>query len=74
MNRVKLRKHLNRLRLFSAARPLESLAIDILGPLSKTKTGKRFLLVITDRFSKLTQVVALRTITAYTVAVVFCDT
>ena len=73
MNRVKLRKHLNRLRLFPATGPLKSLAIDILGPLPKTKTGKRFLLVITDRFSKLTQVVALRTITAYTVAVAFCE-
>ena len=72
MNRVKLRKHLNLNRLFQATRPLESLAIDILGPLPKTKTVKRFLLVITDRFSKLTQVVALRTITAYTVPVAFC--
>ena len=42
MNWVKLGKHLNRLRLFPAMRPLESLAIDILGPLPKTKTGKRF--------------------------------
>ena len=73
MNRVKLRKHLNRLRLFPATRPLESLAMDMLGPLPKTKTGKPFLLVITDRFSKLMQVVALRTIAAYTVAVAFCD-
>ena len=73
MNRVKLRKHLNRLRLFLATRPLESLAIDILGPVPKTKAGKRFLFVITDRFSKLTQVVALRTITAYTVAIAFCE-
>ena len=73
MNRVKLRKHLNRLRLFPATRPLKSLAIDILGPLPKTKAGKGFLLVITDRFTKLTQVVALRTTTAYTVATAFCD-
>ena len=73
MNRVKLRKQLNRLRLFPATRPLESLAIDILGPLPKTETGKRFLLVITDPFSKQTQVVALRTIRAYTVAVAFCE-
>ena len=73
MNRAKLRKHLNRLKLFPATLPLESLAIDILGPLPKTKARKRFLLVITDRFTKLTQVVALRTITAYTVAVAFCD-
>ena len=72
-NRVKLRKHLNRLRLFPATRPLESLAIDILGPLPKTKARKRFLLVNTDRFSKLTQVVALCSMTAYTVATAFCD-
>ena len=73
MNRVKLRKHLNRLRLFPATRPLESLAVDIMGPLPKTKAGKQFLLVITDRFTKLTQVVGLRTVTAYTVAVAFCE-
>ena len=72
-NRVKLRKHLNRLKLFPATRPLESLAIDILGPLPKTRTGKRFLLIVTDRFTKLTQVAPLRTITAYHVAVAFCE-
>ena len=54
MNRVKLRKHLNRLKLSPATRPLENLAIDILGPLPKTKVEKPFLLVITDRFTKLT--------------------
>ena len=73
MNCVKLRKNLNRLRLFPATRPLESLAIDVLGPLPKTKAGRRFLLVITDRFTKLTQVVALRTTTAYMVATAFCN-
>ena len=73
MKRVKLRKHLNRLRMFPPTRPLKSLAIDILGLLPKTRAGKRFLLVITDRFTKLTQVVALRTTTAYTVAIAFCD-
>ena len=59
MNRFKQRKHLNRLRLFPATRALENLAIDILGPLPKTKSEKRFILVITDRFTKLTKVVAL---------------
>ena len=73
MNRVGLRKHLKRLRLFPATRPLVSHAIDILSPLPKKKAGKRFLLVITDCFTKLPQVVALRTITAHTVAVAFCD-
>ena len=61
------------LRIFPATRPLESLAIDILGPLSKTTKCHRFLLVISDRFSKLTQVVPLRNIGAYTVAVAFVE-
>ena len=73
INRVRLRKHLNGFKLFPATRPLESLAIDILGLLPMTKAGKRFLLVVTDRFTKHTPVVALRTITAYTIAVAFCD-
>ena len=72
-NCIKLRKDLNRLSLFPATRPLESLAIDILGPLPKTNAGKRFLQVITDRFTKLAQVVALRSVTAYTVSVAFCE-
>ena len=72
-NRVKLRKRTHPLRIFPATRPLESLAIDILGPLTKTKKGHRFLLVMSDRFSKLTQVVPLRRIDAYTVAVAFVE-
>ena len=72
-NRVKLRKRTHPLRLFPAQRPLESLSIDILGPLTKTKKGHRFLLVITDRFTKLTQVIPVRRIDAYTVAVAFVE-
>ena len=49
------------------------MAMDILGPLPKTEHGNRFLLVITDRFSKLTRTVPLRTITALVVAKAFCD-
>ena len=47
--------------------------MDILGPLPKTDHGNRFLLVITDRFSKLTRTVPLRTITAMVVAKAFCE-
>ena len=72
-NRVKLRKRTHPLRLFSDQRPLGVLSIDILGPLTKTKKGHRFLIVITDRFTKLTQVIPLRRIDAYTVAVVFVE-
>ena len=57
---IKLRRRTNLLKLFPATRPLESVSIDILGSLPKSERGKRFLLVITDRFTKLTTVVPLR--------------
>ena len=72
-NRIRLRRHLHRLKLFPATRPLESVAIDILGPLPKTKSGYRFLLIVTDRFTKLSQVAPLRRVTALIVARVFCE-
>ena len=71
-NRILLRKRTNYLRLFPATRPLESVAIDVLGPLTKTKKGHRYILVMTCRFSKLTQVVPLKTITSYNIALAFC--
>ena len=72
-NRLKLRKRTNPLKLFPATKPLASFCIDILGPLTKPKRGYVFLLVITDRFTKLTRVVPLRKITAYNVAVAFVE-
>ena len=72
-NRVKLRKHTNHLKLFPAEEPLQAISMDIIGPLPRTERGKRFLLVITDRFSKLTAVVPLRTTNAYSVAIVFFE-
>jgi hypothetical protein len=47
--------------------------MDILGPLPRTKHGNRFLLVITDRYSKVTKTVPLRVVTALSVAKAFCD-
>ena len=72
-NRVKLRRHTNYLKLFTATKPFESVSIDILGPLPKSRRGKRFLLVITDRFSMLTAEVPLRNVNAYSTAVAFCE-
>jgi Integrase zinc binding domain len=70
-------KRLKALRLFPAAGPLDVallhfVAIDLLGPLTRTKAGHKYLLVISDRFSKLVRTIPLRTITTYTMAVAFC--
>ena len=72
-NRIRLRKKTNPLAIFPATVPLRSLCIDILGPLTKSKKGMRYMLVITDRFTKLTQVVPLKGITALTVAKGFVE-
>jgi hypothetical protein len=45
----------------------------ILGPLPKSKHGNCFLLVITDRYSKVTQTAPFRAITALSVARAFCE-
>jgi Integrase zinc binding domain len=72
-NRVTERKRTSFLKLFPASGPLDFVTINIFGPLPKTEHGNRFLLVISDRFSKLTRTVPLRTITALGVAKAFCD-
>lgn len=72
-NRLRLIKKSSPMQLFPATKPLENVAIDILGPLPKSKRGYLFILVITDRFTKLTQIVPLRRITAYDVAVAFTE-
>lgn len=74
-NRVKLRKYLYRLKRVSAARLLQFVAIDTLGPLPRTRrTGKSFIIVITNQFSKLTQTSALSTIATKLIAIAFGGT
>lgn len=72
-NRLRLSKQANPMQLFPAETPLESVAIDILGPLPKSKRKYEFILVIADRFTKLTQIVPLRKITALDVAKAFAE-
>jgi Integrase core domain len=52
---------------------MEFVAMDILGPLTMTDRGNRFLLVITDRFTKLTRAYPLSTTNAELVARTFFD-
>ena len=72
--RIKLRTHSAPLKLFPAQKPLEFVAIDILGPLERAAVdGSRYILVMTDRFSKLTKAVPLKKITAHKVAQAFLE-
>jgi len=69
--RVRARARNTQLKLFPAAAPLEDVAMDLLGELVTTPRGKKHILVITDRFSKLVRVVALSTIRAVDIADAF---
>jgi len=71
--RLSLRRHTFPLMLFPATEPLTDRSVDIFGPTPATKAGNRFILVITDRFSKQTKCVALRRITAISVALAIID-
>jgi hypothetical protein len=72
-NRIAEKRKTSPHNLFSAKGPLESVAMDILGPLPRTKHGNRFLLVIADRYSKVTKTIPLRTVTALSVSRASCD-
>jgi len=59
--------------LFPATEPLTELSVDIFGPIQASKKGNRFILAITDLFAKLIKCVALRRITAMSVASAVID-
>jgi len=61
------------MKLFTATKPLDFIAMDLLGPFQPTKNGSTDILVITDRFSKLAQVTPLTSTTAPAVANAFID-
>jgi len=70
-NRIAPRRRTAMLKLFPATDPFASLSMDLLGPLTETKTGNVFLLIIVDRFSKLVRAVPLAGITAMDVSSAF---
>jgi len=72
-NRLSLRRRTSPLKLFPAAEPLTDLSVDLFGPIPATKAGNCFILVITDRVSKLTNCVALRRISKISVESAIID-
>ena len=72
-NRLRRLRKASEMKLFPATAPLDLVAIDFLGPIPKSSRGFIFMLVISDRFTKLTQVVPLKLISAYDVAVTFVE-
>ena len=57
-----------KLKQFVVSAPLDCVAIDLLGELPETENGNKYVLVITDYFTKWTQAFALVNMTAQTVA------
>lgn len=56
------------MKLYSVGVPMERLAIDIAGPLPKTNKGHKYIVVISDYFTKWTQAFAIKDQEATTVA------
>jgi hypothetical protein len=71
--RLKRQGRTRKLKLIPPTCALEQVAIDILGSLPVTSRGHRYVLVMTDRFSKLTRAIPLKGITAAEVALAFVE-
>ena len=56
------------MKLYSVGVPMERLAIDVAGPLPKTSKGNRFIVVISDYFTKWTQAFAIKDQEATTIS------
>ena len=61
------------LQIYNVGAPFERLQMDILGPLPKTSSGNRYLLVIVDCFTKWVEAFPLKNSRARTIAEVFVD-
>jgi len=72
-NRVGKRRKTNYLKTFPPTKPLTNLCKDLLGPLPRTAAGNEHLLVMVDRFSKITRAIPLQWIGAKTIAAAVLD-
>lgn len=61
------------MKLFPAEYPLEDVAMDLIGPLPVTTTGKRYIFVVMDRFSNFTSAVLIKYTTATHIASLFMN-
>jgi len=61
------------LTLFPATMPFQDIAVDLYGPLDKTTAGHQFILVITDRFTKLVRAIPMDGTSAVDCASVVLD-
>lgn len=68
--RTKL-KHQRQLKRFPSVEDLKFAAIDILGPSLRNKTGRKFVLIITERYSMLTRAILTTKITSTEVENIF---
>lgn len=66
-------KYQRHLPIFPPTSPLESIAIDILGRLPRTKNRSEFVVIITDRCSKLTRAIASTKTSTSCVATILFD-
>jgi len=72
-NRVGKRRKTNYLKTFPPTEPLTDLCMDLLRPLPRTVAGNEHLLVIVDRFSKMTRAIPLQRIDAETITEALLD-
>jgi transposase InsO family protein len=64
----KNKNHRAPMKIYLTCAPMERVTVDIMGPVDRSAAGNKFILVVTDTFTKFTEAYALRNIEAKTVA------
>lgn len=70
-NRIIIRENVQLLQLFPTTAAVKSVAIEVLSELIQTARGNQYLLIISNRSTKLTNSVPLKTVSASKVAMAF---